>query len=262
MAVFDIINVVEITYRKIWEERLYLAKMAAFPFLVNLACFTLLMTYAKDESDWMRSIILLPAFFLQGWLLTHWARTIMTGGAHRWPFRFSGNQKKDMMEIAARSRGIMAGTIMYTLINFLIHGYLAFLTPYIPQEITPQASEDPRLAVVGLVMMVSSVLLFRFIWLYIPLSVNYPLGDVLKKLQPMSLTFRLIGLWLICIVPAMLALMLLGETVSSFTQEGEANAMARTVFLVFQLMIDLIKDLICTAGIAVAFLFIMKDKTP
>ena len=58
----------------------------------------------------------------------------------------------------------------------------------------------------------------------------------------------------------MLALMLLGEVVSGFTQEGESNAMARTVFLVFQLMIDLIKDLICTAGIAVAFLFIMKEE--
>ncbi len=256
MASFDIITVVGLAYRKTWSEIGYLVPMAAIPFLVKLACFTALSTFIKSDSLWFTAIILLPAFFLEGWLLSHWARTVMTG-THRWPFRPSGDDDQDMMELQSRGNGVMAGTIAYVLINFLIAGYYAFLLPYFPENMDPQ-NADPRFAVVGVIMMTTALLLFRFLWLYIPLSANLPLGEILKKLEPTRLTFHMIGVWLVCAVPAFLALQLLGEALLGISGQAEGNAFVDTGFLIFRLIIDMIKNLICTAGMAYVFLALFK----
>lgn len=257
MASFDIINVVGLAYKKTWAERGYLFKMAMLPFLVKLACFTVLASFAQDKSLWFSGIILLPAFFLEGWLLTHWARTIMTGGAHRWPFRISSNESKDSAELSSRGRGIMGGTVAYALINFLMAGYYALLIPYFPEDMDPQ-NADPRIAVVGLVMMVTAVTLFRFLWVYIPLSVNVSLEHILEKLKPLNLTFKMLGVWLICVVPAILVLQIFGEGMISVSGEAEGNAIGHTGFMVFRIAIDMMKNLIVTAGMAYAFLVILR----
>ena len=122
MANLDIITSVGLAYRTIWTQRAYLARMAMIPFIIKLACYTILATYFDGASMWATAIILLPAFFVEGWLVTHWARTIMTGGVHRWPFRPSGDEIKDTKELTARSTGIVSGTIAYALTNFLITG--------------------------------------------------------------------------------------------------------------------------------------------
>ena len=259
MASFDIINVVGIAYRKTWAERSYLLKMAMLPFLVKLACFTVIATYLEDKSLWLSGVVLLPAFFFEGWLLTHWARTIMTGGAHRWPFRASGDEGKDLAEISSRSRGIMGGTVAYVLINFLMSGYYAFLIPYFPADMDPQHA-DIRIAIVALVMMVTAVALFRFLWVYIPLSVNVPLDYVLEKLKPTGLTFKMLGVWLICVVPAILLLQIFGEGLMSTFGQAEGNAAVHTVFIVFRIAVDMVKNLIVTAGMSYAFLMILKSK--
>lgn len=256
MASFDIITVVGLAYRKVWSEIGYLVPMAAIPFLMKLACFTALSTFITSDSLWVTSIVLLPAFFFEGWLLSHWARTVMTG-THRWPFRPSGNESKDLAELRSRGHGVMAGTVSYVLINFLIAGYYAFLLPYFPEGMDPQ-NADPRFAVVGLVMMVTTLLLFRFLWIYIPLSANLSLGEILKKIEPIRLTFHMIGVWLICVVPAFLALQLLGQAMIDVSGQAEGNAFIETIFLTFRIVIDMVKNIICTAGMAYVFLALFK----
>ena len=117
MASLDIISIVGLAYKKTWAERRYLLPMMAVPFLVKLACFAALSAFIEDDGLWFTAIILLPAFFVEGWLLSHWARTLMTG-THRWPFRPSGNEKEDRAELEVRSHGVMAGTVTYVLVNF------------------------------------------------------------------------------------------------------------------------------------------------
>ena len=259
MASFDIITTVGLAYRKTWEEKSYLFKMAIIPFMVKLGCFVVLASVQDTASLWMTGIILLPSFIIEGWFLTHWARTVMTGGVHRWPFRATGDDKKDTLEIVARGRGIMSGTVAFALINFLIAGYFAFLfsnVPDIATEFDPQ-DPDPRIAVAGSVFMISSLFLFRYVWLYIPLAVNLPVPLMLKKLKPMSLTFKMIGLWLICVIPAILVLQILGEGMFSISAE-ENNAVSKTGFMVLRIIVDMVKNLICTAGMAMAFMQILK----
>ncbi len=260
MASFDIITVISLAYKKVWLERRYLLPMMAIPFLVKLACFAALSTFVEDDGLWLAALILLPSFFVEGWLLSHWARTVMTG-THRWPFRSTGNEMQDRAEMASRSKGIMAGTVTYVLINFLMAGYFAAMFSSVPdltQGLDPQ-NPDPHIAMVGIIFMVSALLLFRFVWVYIPLAVNLPLEKILEKLKPMRLTFQMIGLWLVCVVPAILALQVLGEGLSVLSADGDVTAVQKTGFMVARIAIDMIKNLICTAGMAYAFLALFKN---
>ena len=136
-------------------------------------------------------------------------------------------------------------------------GYYAFLIPYFPENMDPE-NADPRIAIVGIIMMATALLLFRFLWLYIPLSANLSLENTLKKLEPMRITFQMIGIWLICVVPALIALQLLGEVMLSVSAQAEGSPIIETGFLTFRIMIDMVKNLICTAGMAYAFLALFK----
>ena len=259
MKNFDIINVVGMAYRKTWEERAYLLRMAAIPFLVKLACFTILASYFEGESLFMTAVVLLPSFIVEGWFLAHWARTIMTGGVHRWPFRVSGNEIKDRMELLSRGRGIMAGMVAFALINFMIIGYMAGLfsgMPDISEGFDPQ-NPDPRVAVVGVVFMVTSMLLFRFIWVHIPLSINVPIEKIFQILQPMKLTFRMVAVWMICVIPAFLLIQMLGEVLVGAS--GEATPITQTGFMVIRIVIEMVKNLIVTAGMGYVFLVLLQS---
>jgi len=256
MASFDTINVVGMAYRKTWEERSYWLRMAMIPFFIKLACVTILATYFEDASLWVTGIVLLPAFLTEGWMLSHWARTIMTDGVHRWPFRFSGNEEKDIAELSSRGRAIMAGTVSFALINFLIAGYAAALFSGIDlSEFDPQ-NPDSRVGMIGMIFIVTSILLFRFIWVYIPLSMNVSLDKIIKTLQPMALNFRLFGVWLICAVPAVLMIKITGEMLLGIS--GESDAVAKTGFLAIRMALEIVKNLIVTAGMAYVFLILFK----
>lgn len=256
MASFDIIHIVGKAYKTTWAERRYLLPMLMLPFVIKLGCYTVLASFDDNKSLWWSGIILLPAFFFEGWLLSHWVRTIMTGGVHRWPFRISGNEAKDRVEIQSRGRGIMGGTVAYVLLNFLMSGYYAFLLPYIPTDMDPQ-HPDPNVAMVGVVMIITTLLLFRFLWLFIPLSMNLSLNHAIEKLKPMNLTFKMIGVWMICVIPAFVTLQLFSELILSASPDAGSNAFSNTAVLVFRIVIDMVKNLIVTAGMAFVFLSIL-----
>ncbi len=259
MKNFDIINVVGMAYRRTWEERHYLLKMAAIPFMVKLACFTLLASAFDGESLFITAIVLLPSFIVEGWFLAHWARTIMTGGAHRWPFRCSGNDDKDRAEMLSRGRGIMAGMVAFALINFLIVGYMAGLfsgMPDIEGGFDPE-NPDPRIAVVGVVFMITSLLLFRFLWVHIPLSINVPIDRIFKVLQPINLTFRMIGVWMICTIPAFLLIQLLGDVLVGGS--GQGTPITQTGLMVIRIIIEMVKNLVVTAGMGYVFLVLLNS---
>lgn len=252
----DIITAAGVAYKKTWAERNYLLRMAMIPFLVKLACFTGLAVYGDEKSLWIGSIILLPSFFLEGWLLSHWARTIMTGGAHRWPFKMTNNRDKDTIEIMVRGRGVMAGTICYALVNFLVSGYYAYVLPFFPVELDPH-NADPKLAAIAFISVMTSLFFFRYVWIYVPLAMNIPLTQILLVLKPMRLTFQMIGLWMICVVPVLLVLKIFGDGLMGLAGEANEGAVFDSAFLILRIATDMIKNLICTAGMAYVFLFLL-----
>jgi len=140
---FDITTMAGLAYKRSWEEKRYLFKMLMLPFLVKLACFSVVVVYIDRDIVWLTGIVMLPAMFLEGWFLSHWARTVMTNGLHRWPFRPSGDEKKDLIQMLVRGRGVMVGTVSFVVINYLFYGYQAMMLDAMPLEFNPD-EPDPR----------------------------------------------------------------------------------------------------------------------
>ncbi len=255
MASFDLITTVGRAYQTTWRERNYLFRMAVIPLLIKYICYALSLVYVESENIIRLSLVMLPAYFAEGWLLSHWARTIVLG--HRWPFRFTGDEEKDLAQLKRRGRGVLSGTVVFTLINLLMAGYFAFFVSYIPMDMDPKEA-DPEVALIGIIMIISTILLFRFVWVYIAMAVNCPISAYVSKLKSLSLTFNMIGLWLVCFIPSVLLLQLSGGVLQGVGGDENTAKMMEGVIILVRVFLDLVKNLIVTAGMAYAFIEIFK----
>lgn len=246
----DIPKTVTAAYQKTWAERDYLLKMAIVPLLVKFLFYAIAFHYSDPGNILRLSILLVPAYFVEGWLLAHWVRTLIVG--HRWPFRPSGDEDKDQKEIANRARGVLGGTVAFTLINLAIAGFFAMFLSQIPLDMDPN-NPDPKAVMAGIAMMAVSFLLFRFVWLYIPVSVNIDLRVVLPKLKPLSLTFALIGVWLGCFI---LPIMMLYGFGGMLTAVGGENPIPvfEGLTLFVKVFFDTLKNVLVTAGLSYAYM--------
>jgi len=164
----------------------------------------------------------------------------------------------------------MSGIITYVLINILLGGYLALLMYMMPAEIMEQTNPDPQdfPAYLGLIAVFSLIISFwgfRFIWLYIPMAVNYPLLGFLKRIAGVSTSFYMIAVWLVCFVPAIVVLQFVSVLfLSPFSAENMPEGL-QFVLVALRVVLDSIKNLLCTAGIAYGLKEIfqkLEDKTP
>lgn len=253
----DLILATGLAYRKVWEERAYLFTMAVIPLLIKYICYTLATIFIEGDNILRMSLFMLPAYLVEGWLLSHWARTIMLG--HRWPFRSTGDVQEDEKQLNERAHGVLGGTVAYMLINILMGGYFAFFVSYIPVDMNPSEA-DPIVALAGLAMMVSSFLLFRFIWSYVPLAANISPRYFIEKVKPLRVTFQMMGIWLVCFVPVLIVLQISGEIIGSFAIGGQNNSILSGILNFIRIALDTLKNLICTAGIAYGLMQLFKMK--
>lgn len=243
MTSVDIIQSAGLAYKRTWDERRYLLPMLIVPLLIKYFLFTVADIFVEGDNLLRLSLIMVPAYLAEGWLLSHWVRTIVVG--HRWPFRPTGDDKADIKHIKLRARGVLSGAVGFTLINMGMAGYFSFFMSYVPTDMTPETA-DPSVALVGIIMLMATLMLFRYIWFYIPLAVNTPPKLFIKAVQPIRATFQLLGLWLVCVVPAIFVLQVVGGLLS----QNQGNVLLDNILTLFTLILDMVKNLICTAGMA------------
>lgn len=253
----DIVNTARQAYRIAWAEREYLMKLALVPLIIKYIFYVIAVNLVEPNDILRLSLFMVPAYFVEGWLLSHWVRTLIVPH-HRWPFQPSGHEGKDLKEIRTRARGVMAGAVAYSLINLLIAGFFSFFMAQIPMDMDP-AEANPAVAISGIVMMALTFFLFRFVWLYIPLAVNVNLRVVMHKLRAKGVSFNLIGVWLACFMPPILALYMIGGVLTSIAGADPLPLMDGLIMLV-RVALDTVKNLVVTAGMAYAFIQILDMK--
>ncbi|PJB71376.1 MAG: hypothetical protein CO093_05360 [Alphaproteobacteria bacterium CG_4_9_14_3_um_filter_47_13] len=252
MASFDIIKSVGSAYQLVWKERRYLVRLAAIPFLIKLVCYIVIVALGWEENFLRQAIIMLPSYFADGWLFCHLVRLIFLD--HRWPFRPSGDTDKDMALLQDRAAGIMAGALTFTVIKFLLAG-ITFVIYEIGQTSLNAESQDVNPAVFFLMLgfLVFSFWGFRFLWLYIPAAINYPLKRFLHNLGGYTASWYLIGTWLLCFLPLFFIfgkfISIIGATVEGQTISIEVQFLA----IFFHILLDTGVGLLATAAMAIGF---------
>jgi len=256
MAGFDITGSVSFGYRFVWAERRYLLYLAAVPLLVKFICnMTIIMLGWRMELI-RQALILLPSYFTDGWMLSHLVRLIFLG--QRWPFRPGGNRDLDMNMLQDRARGIMAGTVSFAVIEFLLAGFVDAVYGWSAVAFQEGRAQEPTFMTSMSIALVMALFIwmFRFLWFFIPAAINYPLSRYARDTASFRDSMRMVGAWLLCFIPlfvffsVFLAPVFLG---------GEKTVMKDFAEGLLTVTLDTIVALIATAGMAYGIRGMMPD---
>ncbi len=251
MAQFDIITASTKGYKLCWHSRAYLGKLALAPFLIKIACLVFAATFAEKGDTVAFLFFMLPALFAEGWMLSHFVRFQMLG--QTWPFRPTGDFDADMGVLAVRARGVLGGTIVYVLIGMALGMITVFAQAYLMPYLSEDALKDPDAipSYVGIGCLIALAFMFwgfRLVWLYIPYALNGDAGTYLFRMRGLGTSVHMVGLWLICLLPFLLALQIIGHLFVAPIDAAFGGAAGYFVMTVFIAAIDTAKGLVTTAG--------------
>lgn len=204
MATFDIINAAGNSYNSLWQERHYLMRLALVPIVVKFICFIIIFTLNIEENHFQSALILIPSYFVEGWMLSHWVRWIALG--QKWPFMPKGDEAEDLKELNDRARGVLSGTIMYVLLQMIISAIWAAST-MMPLTEETTANPPPSLQLLSVIGIVFILWSFRYLWIFLPAAVNYSLWQYVKDTGYPFLSLRMLAVWLVCCVPGFVIMM-------------------------------------------------------
>lgn len=257
MKPLDVVHCVDFGYRFIWAERKYLLRLAAVPLAVKLLCFAALMVLGWEQNFLRMGLVMLPSFFTEGWMLAHVARLVFHN--QRWPFRATGDRAQDEVLLLDRAYGVMAGTLFYVVIKFLLSGAMAVIS-------TAQRSAETQLAVAvqtqtepsmmmffgALLFLIITLWGFRFLFLYIPAAAGLPTQMITRSRKSFLMSLQMLGIWLVCFVPfALLTLFIASAFVPADTPAGTPLPQGVRVLMVFlQVGIDTAIAIVSTASVA------------
>lgn len=241
-------------YETLWAERRYFLRLAAIPFLLKIVFFTIGYSHGGDENVLRLSLIMIPAWLAEGWMLAHAVRLVTLG--QRWPFQPTGDKETDLPILHRRYRGVMGGLIFFALIQLLIGGWFAALMYFVPVSLSEPGTPvqvTPGAATAACMLLGLALYFFRFIWLYVPAAAGAPVHAAARALSPgMAVSFRLLGLWLLCSVPALIAVQLIVGGVLALGAAGQED-MLMTLSVIAKAVFDILKNLLCALAMAYVF---------
>ncbi len=275
MAAFDVTDSAMKGYSLIWKERRYLMRLAAFPILIKFVCSMTVMMNGYDFDFVKQALLMLPSYFADGWVMSHLVRLIYLD--QRWPFCATGVPEKDIAMLRDRAGGIMAGTVFFVVIEFLKTGLTGFLVMTAPPgslpekgmpagpvqpdaaggssmaDVAAQAQSSPLMAVAGVVMIIVTIWVVRYLWLYIPAAAGFSGRAYLKKVGGLMGSIRLLGAWLICSVPVLFGFVILANILLvpllGYGPQG-LSPLGEFVLNSLRVVVVMISTMITTAGMA------------
>ncbi len=259
----DLVTSVGKAYQLVWAERGYLVRLALLPFLCKIIFFTIAYSYTDGQNLWRLSLIMVPAWIVEGWMLAHFVRLIALN--QRWPFKPTGDRAHDLPVLQSRYRGVMGGALAFALTQLLIGGWFALLMTFVPIDLQTPPSEialstQAALAVAFLVGL--ALYGFRFLWLYLAAAIGMDVRRAAEGLtQGVWISFRLIGVWLLCAVPAMVVAQLFVGLILMLAGPDNALDAAMAASIVAKAAMDVVKNLLCAAAVLYVFQTLWTGRT-
>ncbi len=251
---FSLIDTAGLGYRRVWQERHYLLKLAVVPFFLHLIGGMLVAINGWQPLYIRQSLVLLPAFFAEGWMLAHFCRLIFLD--QRWPFRPSGQAEADISELRHRARGIMGATVFFVLINLLAAGMLAVSTSLSAETVEagrgPAAGQESSILVLVMAVALMAGLIWsvKLMWIYIPLAIEWPVREYMKVVPGLIGSLRLIMVATVCFLPPTFLYNLVVAIVAGPYMGGAMPAILQFLLSLLSTALQILVALLITAGIS------------
>ncbi len=200
---FDIPQTALFAYKTLWTQRHYTARLIAIPLLLKFVCAVAVLLSGAGNDFIRQSIIMLPSYFAEGWMIAQYLRTQLTG--ERWPYPVDLSSVANEVKIIRRVRGLLACIICYVLTMMGI-ALIASLTLNVAGTTglsgETRLSPDKQAMITGI--MIASIFLFRFMWLPLPLVVNTPIAHYISITKGFLPSVKLFALWLLVTLSAVI----------------------------------------------------------
>lgn len=252
---FDLIDAASFGYSAVWTERAYLLRLAIVPILVKFATMVIVVAQGLSETPLIQGLAMIPATLIEGWLLAQWLRTLIKD--ERWPIiLYDEPDEQTLSYLMTRAQGIVSCCLVYVLLmlmtHFLVFGYDQLIATYMPKEALEAGEvQDVRLLPFIMLAMIAGLWSFRLYWLYIPFAVLVRPIEYLKYMGGFTASLRLLGLFLIGMVPTLVVASLISSVVVAPFSHGSESAQKIGQFLLLLLgsAAEVLIGLIVTAAI-------------
>lgn len=251
---FDIFTSARDGYVQTWTHREYLLKLATIPVLIKLICFFSAYALDVDQTKFSYPLMMLPAYFAEGWLIAQFLRTMITG--ETWPIKIEGDPEKHFQKHLTRARGILAAIITFVLISIL-HGGLMVTVLDMRESMLAQTQDgnysgDPLMVFVGFAGIFACLWAFRLFWLNIPMLVLMPVKTYLKALPGLMPSLHMLATWLLAIIPLSFLLIFISGILLSSSGGSLTEAPQAITFIIITLNLlgELLTKVISSVAIA------------
>ena len=260
---FDMIDAAGYGYHRVWTERHYLLKLSLIPILMKFVAAIAYYVMGFEDDILRRGLFMLPALFAEGWVLAQFLRTLLM--EERWPQTLP--KERDDVAIARlilRARGIISATLIFVMIQLVstVVAWGVFQIDHKAQALAEQRAAgavadatgaDGLMIIPVLGLLVASIWSFRLLWLNIPYAVLMPIRVYLSRLGGFMASVRMLGLFLVCVIPlSVFATLLAQMLVSGTPADTDPPALAQFVIMFISAATDMMTALIATTGMAYA----------
>lgn len=226
--------------------------MMLIPLIIKLASFVLIAALGMEEQYLRQGLILLPSFFAEGWLIAQIVRLAIL--KESWPAVLSGDRRKDMKILHVRFRAIMAGTIIYVLTKLVI-SLISGLAMQANESFVNQEVVEPTNFgfLTALLVVAFTIWAFRFLWLYIPAALDFPMRDFVYRIRAFKVSILMIATWLLCFIPLALIFLMISELLTSFfplTDAGEIPDAFKYIMIGFQAILEMLIAIVSSVAMA------------
>lgn len=267
MKPLDVTASVDYGYRLIWVERHYLMRLAVVPMVIKFICLLTILSTGWDQQYLRATLVMLPSFFADGWMLSHLVRLVFLG--QRWPFRPTGDAVKDDANLNDRAHGVSAGTLFFVVIQYLLAGVNAVMLTILSGMKAEMAANAGQTAhepsalagFAALLFLAFSIWSVRLLFLYIPAAVGMRVRTIVNGPQNTLLSLQMLGVALISAIPLML---LANGAANAFIPDGmkpaDFTTTMRIVLVAWQVVINTVTYMITTASIAFGIKLMMEAR--
>jgi hypothetical protein len=220
MSDFDFIDAAGHGFRNAWADRIALARAAVMPFAIKWICLVAVYFFGMEENFLRQGLVMMPAFFVEGWFLAYALRYVYLGEA--WPNVLTGDVAQDLVIETRRRFHMLSATIIYVLIKLVsaVMTGMALQSSAVVEgmdkdqvaESVPFGGEFPFFLIA---IVVGAVLIwtFRYVWLYVPQAMGYGVRDFLRRIFGFAASFKLLATWMVCFTPLFIVLLVVQDGV-------------------------------------------------
>lgn len=196
-----------------WRNRAQIAPHAFWPLALKISIFVLITLLGLENNALRQGLFMLPSFILEGFLVAYVVRFAMLGEAQ--PLMLA-RHSDDTAEIISHKRAVFAAVLAYVLVKIIV-SFGAGIILASGNAMTPSAqgaSSPPGGLIAAIALAAGMMWGFRLLWIYIPIALDYPPGLFLKRIEGFKISFNMLGLWILCMMPASVIVLLLAQIIT------------------------------------------------